>query len=440
MNPRGAAGRPSERSSFLGHPGATFLAKNERELRTREKPRPGGTYALSIGRFTGRGSGGGMNRTHRAGSQKSGSRQSASHIVLGIAMMARETWTSQTEDSFHRSRGYVQGKQFSHEPQIDDAPVNLWKAFLNMPTFHPASINPRGSLRCHRRLMVDVQSRMESAWRSCGMLCYDLHGRMQQILGGTGQDGTSFDDFDPRSRTGSCTSFQLLIGEARQSSHVAPVGTGQVTSIGAGQPLTDDRGYGRLQGGGADMNPSLEVARAGLEHHARLMAMGSHSGQHIGPEMIQVEENIAGVAILGIGEKIDVKTLKVACAQEAQHRSPHQMSHIPNSFTRTRPSCGAMDQANAIELIRHRRQLAADCMRGDEESAIGHGHENAAEAPRVYNGFSLNGNNPLNTVSHLRGAPHPRKQGGKTVKSRPETSAKPGLPSQSWASTLPITT
>lgn len=65
-----------------------------------------------------------------------------------------------------------------------------------------------------------------------------------------------------------------------------------------------------------------------------------------------------------------------------------------------------MDQANAIELIRHRRQLAADCMRGDEESAIGHGHENAAEAPRGYNGFSLNGNNPLNTVSHLRGAPH----------------------------------
>jgi hypothetical protein len=48
-------------------------------------------------------------------------------------------------------------------------------------------------------------------------------------------------------------------------------------------------------------------------------------------------------------------------------------------------------------------------MRGDEESAIGHGHENAAEAPRAYNGFSLNGNNPLNAVSHSRGAPqgHP---------------------------------
>src|SRR5207253_9556972 len=107
MNPRGAAGRPSERSSFLGHPGAKFLAKNERELRTREKTRPGRTYALSIGRFTGRGSGGGMNRTHRGGSQKSGSRQKASHIVPGNAMMARGTWNSHTEERFPLSRGYV---------------------------------------------------------------------------------------------------------------------------------------------------------------------------------------------------------------------------------------------------------------------------------------------------------------------------------------------
>jgi hypothetical protein len=41
-------------------------------------------------------------------------------------------------------------------------------------------------------------------------------------------------------------------------------------------------GYGRLQGCSADMNPSLEMARAGLEHHTRLMAVGSHPGQHIG--------------------------------------------------------------------------------------------------------------------------------------------------------------
>jgi hypothetical protein len=45
-------------------------------------------------------------------------------------------------------------------------------------------------------------------------------------------------------------------------------------------------------------------------------------------------------------------------------------------------------------------------MRSDEESAIPHAHENAAEAPRAYNGLSSNGNNPLNAVSQSKGAPH----------------------------------
>lgn len=407
MKPGGAVGRPSGRSSFLGHPDAKFFAENGRELRTREKPRlvgPSRPYPLSIDRFPWRASGGGRNRAHRAGSKRR-SCQSASQIVVGIAMMAREIWTSQAEDSLHLSRRYVHGKQFSRDPQIDDAQVNLRKAFLNMPTLHPASINPCGSLRRHGAFLADVQVSIDPLRRRGGMLGDGLHGRTQQIPAGAGQDGTSFDDSDPRSRTGSGTAFKLLIGEARQSPHVAPVGTGQIASVGMSQLFTDDRGYSRLQGGSADMNPSLEMARAGLEHHTRLMAMGSHLGQHIGRGVIQVEENIAGVAIFGVGKKIDVKALKVACAQEAQYRSPHQLANIPHSFAWTRPSCGAMDQANEIELIGHRRQLAADCMRGDEESAIGHGHENAAEAPHAYNGFSLNGNNPLNAVSHSRGAP-----------------------------------
>ena len=37
--------------------------------------------------------------------------------------------------------------------------------------------------------------------------------------------------------------------------------------------------------------------------------MGSHAWEDIGGA-IQVEENIAGIAILGEGEKIDVKALK----------------------------------------------------------------------------------------------------------------------------------
>ena len=102
------------------------------------------------------------------------------------------------------------------------------------------------------------------------------------------------------------------------------------------------------------------------------MAIGSHAGQNICCRVIQIEENIPGVAILSEGEKIDVKSLKVACAQKAQYRSPQQLTNIPHSFAWARPSCEAMDQANEIELIRHGRELAADCVQRKEESAIKH--------------------------------------------------------------------
>lgn len=99
-----------------------------------------------------------------------------------------------------------------------------------------------------------------------------------------------------------------------------------------------------------------------------------------------------------------VCVLPHACTQRAQYRSTQQLTHIPHAWTR--PSCEAMDQANEIKLIRHRRQVAAHCMRGDEESAIAHELENAMEASREYNDFSANRNSPLNSVSHVKSAPH----------------------------------
>ena len=396
------------RSSLLGHPNAKFFEETGQELRSREKMRLGKPLRFTS-RINGLGwasRGGGMSRAHRAESRKSRSCQSASQIVIWIAMLTRENWTAQAEDGFHLSWRYVHGQQFSGEPQIDDAPVEVRKTILNMPTLHPAAINACGSLHRHYRFLLDRRGRMDSMRGGGGMLCDELHGRSEQILGGAGQDGTGFDDSDPRRRTGCGTALELLIREARQSSQVAPVGAGQVASVGVSQLFTDDRGYGRLHGCSADTNPSLEMTRAGLDHHTRLMATGSHPRQHIGGGVIQVKQNIAGIVILGKREKIDVKALKVACAQEAQYRSPQQLTCIPHPFAWARLSRQAMDQANEIELIWHRRQLAADCMRGDEESAIRHGHENAAAPPRAYNGFSLNGNNPLNFVSHSKGAPH----------------------------------
>ena len=311
MNRGDAVGRTSERSSLLGHPSAKFCDENGRELRNREKPRLARMprrHARWIDERTWDPQGGGMSRAHSAGrNRKSRLCQRASQIVHRVAMMAREIRASQTQDSFHLSWRYVHGEQFSGEPQIDDAPVNLGKAFLNMPTLHPGAINTRGSLHRHRARLADVH-----AWihpmrrRHRGLLGEGLHCGMQQILGGTGQDDTRFDDFDPRSRTRGSTACEFLIREARQSSQVTPIGAGQIAAISVSQLLTDGCGYGRFQGSDADANPSLKMARASLQDHTRLMAIASHERKKLGSGVIQIEENIAGVAMLGIGQKINI--------------------------------------------------------------------------------------------------------------------------------------
>jgi len=349
-----------------------------------------------------------MSRAHSAGSRnrKSRSCDRASQVVYWIAMPAREIWASQADDRFHLSWRYAHSEQFSGEPQIDDAPVNLRKAFRNTPTLHPGAINTRGSLRCDRAFLADVQARVHPLQRCSHGLRYEgLHGGTQQILGGTGQDRMCFYNFDPRSRTRGIAACRFLIGEARQSSQVTPVRAGQIASIGVSQLFTDGRGYGRFQGSGADTNPSLQMARASLQHHTRLMAIGSHERKNRGSGMIQVEENIASVALLGIGQKINIMPLKVACAEKAHHRSACQLTCIPNSFSGTRSSGEPMNHAEEIEIIRHGRELTAHSVPGKKQSAIAHGHDNAIEASRDYNDFSANGNNPLNSVSQSKGAP-----------------------------------
>ena len=312
-----------------------------------------------------------MRRAHSARGRQSGSCQSAPQIVLRIAMVAGEMWTSEAENGFHLDRRNVQGQQFSREPQIDNAPVRLGKALANMPLLHPVLIDAGSSL--DRNGTRRIAYRGETVHGIGRQLCCHLRGTTQQVLGGAGQDGTSFHNPYPGSVTGNRPSLRLPVGEARQSAQVTRAGTGQVAAVSMSQVLTDRRGRGSFQRCGADPNPGLKMAGAGAEHDTRLMAIGSHAWQNIRRGVIQIKQNIAGVTIPSKGEKIDIKALKVSCAQEAQYRSPQQLANIPHSFAWARPSCDAMDQAKEIELIRHGRKLAADSMRSEKESAIGHG-------------------------------------------------------------------
>src|SRR5215472_14225039 len=174
-----------------------------------------------------------------------------------------------------------------------------------------------------RRFLVSVGS--------CAITCVAQRSKSWAALARSARAATSLTRNHP--------SLGLLVGEARQSAQVTAAGTGQVAAVDMSQVFSDRRGHGRLQWCGADPNPSLEMARAGPEQDTRLMAIGSHARQNIRRRVIQIEENIAGVAILSEREKVDVKALKVACAQEAQYRSPQQLTNIPHSLAWTRPSC-----------------------------------------------------------------------------------------------------
>jgi hypothetical protein len=70
------------------------------------------------------------------------------------------------------------------------------------------------------------------------------------------------------------------------------------------------------------------MARAGLQHHTRLMAISTHAGKDIGRGVIEVNQNVAGVVLLGIGQKIDVITLLVTCAQKAAISFPPPLKQV----------------------------------------------------------------------------------------------------------------
>jgi len=232
--------------------------------------------------------------------------------------------------------------------------------------------------------MAGVQARIDPIRQVSGRLPgYDLRGRVQQILGSAGQDGLRLQDSDPGSRTGDGATLGLVIAEARQSSQVTPVGAGQVAAIGVGQLPAQGGRQLRLQANGADANPSLQMAGTRLEHHARLMTIGPHGFENTRAGLIEIEENIAGIARPAVGEEVQVKTLTVACAQKTHHCSTHQLSGSPQPFSWSWPACAAVNHTDEVELIRHPRQLAADSVQGKKESAVEHGTENEPGSLRL---------------------------------------------------------
>jgi len=199
----------------------------------------------------------------------------------------------------------------------------------------------------------------------------------QTALGGLDQRGTAagqavfgVEDFDPRGEVGVLTSHGFLIGEAGQPTQMAPVGAGDITAIGASQLSADLSRYGRLQSRSADVNPSLEMTGAGLQHQARLVSIGAHGFDDVRVSSIQIEEDVAGIAAVGIRPKVNLKTLAVASAQKAYNGRLRELIRGPESLSRATASGDRMNQTEQIKLVGHGRDLAADSVQGDKQSAL----------------------------------------------------------------------
>jgi hypothetical protein len=102
---------------------------------------------------------------------------------------------------------------------------------------------------------------------------------------------------------------------------MAPVGAGPIAAIETSQVFAGGRRHGRFQRRSAEANPGLQMTGAGLQHDTGVISTGAHAFDHGRIRVIQIDEDIAGVSVAGVGLDIDVAAFAVASAQEAMTAS-----------------------------------------------------------------------------------------------------------------------
>jgi hypothetical protein len=302
----------------------------------------------------------------------------ASQVVIGIGVAAGKLRTGEAKDSLNLNSGLALREQVSGDPKIYDAPIRLRKAFPNMPSLHTAS--------------VDCDGLRGAAWaRICGgpvdreqrgRRLYRLPDGLQQQLAARRQTHTGVDESHPRGGAAGCASCGFLIGESSEPSQVTPVGAGPIAAVEVCQVSAGRGRHGRLQRRGAEANPSLQMAGAGLYHHTGVMSVGAHEvyGGRIGT--IQIDQNIAGVLVSGVGVNVNVTPLAVASTQKADGSGTHQLDCCPKSFSGKRAASQVMNQTDQIQFVGHRRELATDGLPGQKKSTVVHERNCAIEATR----------------------------------------------------------
>lgn len=322
----------------------------------------------------------------------------ASQVVLGIAVAAGKMRTGEAKDGLNLSSGSSLREQVSGDPEIYDAPIRLRKAFANVPSLYTALINRDGLLG----VVWAILSGCPVSRGGRGRRLYRLPDGIQQRLAARRQTHTGVDESDPWGRAVGCAPCGLLIGESRKAAQVTPVGTGAIATVEMRQVPAGRSRRGRLQRRRAEVNPSLEMAGAGLYHHAGIMSVGTHEvqGRRIGT--IQIDQNIAGVLVSGIGVHVNVTPLAVASTQKADGSGAHQLGGRPEAFAGKWAASNVVNQTDQIEIIGHCGQLSANGLPGKKETAVFHDRNFAAGTNRRTMNLQRTANSVL-TVCLSRG-------------------------------------
>ncbi len=306
-------------------------------------------------------------------------RDGASQVVIGIGVAAGKMGTGEAKDGLDLSSGAALQEQVLGNPKIYDAPVRLREAFSNMPSLHTTLVDRDGLCGAGWATVSGGPVHREGrGWRLYRLLPDGL----QQRCGAGCQTRTGMNKFHPRGVAVQGASCRFLISESGEPSHVTPVGAGGITSISARQPLAGSGRHRRFQREQTEANPGLQMARTGLQDHTRIMPVGAHVRDHARPRNIQIDENVACVLLSTVGLNIHIATFQVASAQKPNRGRVGQLVGGPQPFARKGAMSLVVNQTDEVQLMRHCRELPANTLQSDPESAVVHDRHSVAATKR----------------------------------------------------------
>ena len=309
-----------------------------------------------------------------------GSCQSAAEVIIGPGVAPWKSWTAVAQDGGDLTGRYAPPQQLFRDPFVGDAPVRLGEAFENPQTVQPLAVDAGrarnglaisqagigGVVGCNRRNPTCGQRQIRGAGPA-------VFGLFQQSGSLRGQAGMGVQHLDPGEIAAAIAPLRLSVGVAGQPAQVTPIGAGQVAAIGVSQQLAGITGNGRLDREGAHVHPGLQIAGAGLKHHTGAVSVAQHGLEDRRVAVIQIHENVAGIAVWGVGLNVDVAPFPVTSAQKSDRRGISQLCGRPQAFTRKGPSGLTVDETDEVKVVRHGGELAAHGLHGEMESKIEHG-------------------------------------------------------------------